>query len=450
MSALDPIREVDLAARWEAVEQASGRENLVELFGHIRMIYERDKPRLALEGGFQKFVTPFQGDPDRFISDVLEPIADVAALIADSTTIEKRFGPSAAAAVRSLERIDNKDWMPPVLLRLWKGGAVDREASAEFLRQLERLAYFMFVCRYGVNDRIARFAAVMDEYDPRPGRGAPTAGIELTDAEQAQFIAALRGPLYLKSRVCKPVLQRLDEALSSGGASYDQLVSIEHVLPQSVAEGSRWWALFPDKQQRDDWVHRLANLVFLTRRINTRASNWDFDRKKQEYFASKDGTAPFPLTQGVLQTEEWSVEHLAARQEKLIGKLAEVWQLKPASANGPHELDSLLADAAAERRTKAPRAELRVLVQEGLLRGGQRLFLVDYQGRRVAQYEATVSGEQLAFEGQTYAMSHLAQQLLKKVGFQSDSVRGPAHWVTDKNVSIKDLWQQVIDRKTGE
>jgi hypothetical protein len=124
-------------------------------------------------------------------------------------------------------------------------------------------------------------------------------------------------------------LQRLDEALSSGGASYDELVSIEHVLPQTVDEESQWAELFPEEAQRAEWTHRLANLVFLTRRINTRASNWDFERKKKEYFTSKDGTSPFPLTQGVLQTEKWTVDHLTSRQDALLGTLCKVWQLKP-------------------------------------------------------------------------------------------------------------------------
>jgi hypothetical protein len=111
--------------------------------------------------------------------------------------------------------------------------------------------------------------------------------------------------------------------LSSGGASYDELISIEHVLPQTVDEKSEWAELFPDEVQRADWTHRFANLVFLTRRINTRASNWDFERKK-EYFVSKDGTSPFPLTQGVLQIPQWTLEHLQTRQATLIGKLSDV------------------------------------------------------------------------------------------------------------------------------
>jgi hypothetical protein len=107
------------------------------------------------------------------------------------------------------------------------------------------------------------------------------------------------------------------------------LVSIEHVLPQTVNEKSEWAKLFPDEAQRAEWTHRVANLVLLTRRINTRASNWDFERKKKEYFGSKDGTSPFVLTQGVLQTSQWTLDHLQTRQKTLIDKLGTVWQLKP-------------------------------------------------------------------------------------------------------------------------
>ncbi len=112
------------------------------------------------------------------------------------------------------------------------------------------------------------------------------------------------------------------------------------------------------------------------------------------------------------------------------------------------ELEQLLKEAMAERRTKAPKANLKALIQAGFLRNGERLYLVDYQGKRVSQYEATISGALLEFKGQHYTMSNLAQELLKKVGFKSDSVRGPSHWVTAKNVSIKDLWQQLLDKQT--
>jgi hypothetical protein len=319
--------EASLANRWEEVEQELGRERMVELFGHIRMIYERDKPRLALEAGFPKFVPPFTEDADGFISNVLEPLADVWLLLTDTARVQKHFGSEAAKAVHSLDRIDNKDWLPPVLLRMWKWEHDESSAIAGFLIALERLAYFLFVTRAGVNDRIARFAAVMDEFEPRLGKEKAASGVSLSDAEQQQFVRVISGPLYQISRICKPVMQRLDEALSSGGASYDKLVSIEHVLPQTVDDDSEWVVLFPDEEDRSRWTHRLANLVFLTHRINTRASNWDFERKKKEYFASSDGSSPFVITQGVLQTEKWTPEHLYLRQRQLVERICEVWQL---------------------------------------------------------------------------------------------------------------------------
>lgn len=291
------------------------------------MIYERDKPRLALEAGFRKFVPPFSGNADGFISDILEPLADAWLLLMDTVRVQKHFGIEAAKAVRSLDRIDNKDWLPPVLLRIWKSQQDDSAAIAKYLVALERLAYFLFVARAGVNDRISRFAAAMDEFEPRQGKEKPVSGLGLSDTEQGRFVSVLSGPLYQISRVCRPVMQRLDEALSSGGASYDELVSIEHVLPQTVDDGSEWATLFPDEQERADWTHRLANLVFLTHRINTRASNWDFERKKKEYFASSDGSSPFVITQGVLQTNKWTPEHLSIRQTQLLEKLCQVWQL---------------------------------------------------------------------------------------------------------------------------
>jgi hypothetical protein len=323
-----PALETSLAKRWEAVELELGRDAFVELFGHIRMIFERDKPRSALESAFKAVVPPFAGDAETFVSKVLEPIADAYALLGNDSEVRIRFSTEVAKAVRSLQRIDSKDWMAPALLRLWTCQPGESLAVGRFLVDLERVAYSLFVTRADVNERIARFAGVMDEFQPRPGRPGTPTGLALTSEEQKQFVEALSAPLYTKSRVCKPVLQRLDEALSSGGAAYDELiVSIEHVLPQTVDPKSEWAVIFPNEAERDHWTHRIANLVFLTRRINTRASNWPFAKKKAEYFTGKDGVSPFPLTQGVRQTDTWEPVVLEARQEKLVSRLCDIWRL---------------------------------------------------------------------------------------------------------------------------
>ncbi len=76
-------------------------------------------------------------------------------------------------------------------------------------------------------------------------------------------------------------------------------------------------------------MHKLANLVLLTHRKNSQASNYDFSVKQEKYFISKGGVSNYSLTSQVLamKNKRWTPETLAARQTELIGKLAELWRL---------------------------------------------------------------------------------------------------------------------------
>lgn len=123
---------------------------------------------------------------------------------------------------------------------------------------------------------------------------------------------------------------------------------------------------------------------------------------------------------------------------------------KKSPSGSDADLDALLAEslAIATARSKAPKADLQLLAQKGVLRNGQKLYLIDYQGNRVQKISASLSGADLIYNGQRYSMSNLAQQLLGQAGFKSNSVRGPAHWVTDDGKTVKDLWQQYLDSQS--
>lgn len=124
-----------------------------------------------------------------------------------------------------------------------------------------------------------------------------------------------------------PLLLRLDGLLADKGATYEhKVLSIEHVLPQTPATDSIWLTWFPEEEDRELWTHRLANLVLLSRQKNTQAQNFDFERKKQEYFQRK-GVATFALTSQVLNQAEWTPDVLKKRQYDLIGLLKSEWRL---------------------------------------------------------------------------------------------------------------------------
>ena len=93
-----------------------------------------------------------------------------------------------------------------------------------------------------------------------------------------------------------------------------------------LPEGSEWLTWFLDDDERNQWTHRLANLVLVSFRKNTRASNWEFDKKKAEYF-QHGGVAPFALTMQVVNEKEWTPAVLERRETELINKLKTEWRL---------------------------------------------------------------------------------------------------------------------------
>ena len=322
------VQEDALSTRWEEIELALDRDRFSDLFTHIRMIFQREKPRSALEVGFPEFVRPFQGDPKEFISGTLEPYAEAFTLAEDRDRIKRRFDARTTSLLRSLNRLDNKDWVPPLLLRLKQYSENECVDVPDFIIKLERLAYYLFVTRSDVNARMSRYADVLDQIDPREGRTPRSTGLEFSDEDTRCFLDALDAPIYLKSRVVKPLLLRLDMALSDGSAVYDYpTISVEHVCPQTIEPGSQWGDWFSDLKAQNDWVHRAANLVLLTHRKNSSARNWDLNRKKSAYFV-KDDACPFLLTQQVLDATEWTPRTLEARQKEVLRTLSKSWGIE--------------------------------------------------------------------------------------------------------------------------
>jgi hypothetical protein len=105
------------------------------------------------------------------------------------------------------------------------------------------------------------------------------------------------------------------------------------------------------------------------------------------------------------------------------------------------ELDSL---PDRKPRKRAPKTDLRLLVRLGKLQEGQELVLVDYRRQSHREFKAAISGGDLLYKGRLYSMSALAEQLLKKAGYESDSVRGPEHWATASGSLVSEIWQEAL------
>ena len=310
---------------WEDIEEDLGREEFRDLFAHIRMIYARSKARGNLTREFREGVL-HNVSGQEFIDSILTPMANAYGIISRAEYESVGNPENVNTYLRHLGRIDNFDWVPPAIAFFCR----EMENQAEltwFIRDLERLSYAMFILRWNINDRVSRYARLLSEIKEGGDLRAEGSALQLSQDERVLVRGELDGPVYLQTRVCMPLLLRLDSLLAGTGATYERKVlSVEHVLPQTPIEGSAWLDWFPDPEQRDIWTHRLANLVLLSRRKNSQAQNYDFERKKTEYF-QRNGVTTFAITSKVLLREDWTPGVLVERQKELTSILADEWRL---------------------------------------------------------------------------------------------------------------------------
>jgi hypothetical protein len=318
----------DYNDRWEDMEVLLGRAGFNDLFTYVRMLYAKDKAKRALLEEFRTHVLSSVPSPKILIEQVLEPYA-----IALETIKKSNYEASANAGdvntyLRWLNRIDNSDWIPPAIYFL-SHQKHNPDYVLWFFKKLERLAAFMHICSKNINQRIDRYTELIEGLEKPHGPAHPALEVELTEDEKLSMRQQLNGNVYeLTARRRNYIMLRLDAFMSDGAASYDHsILTIEHVLPQTVDLGSDWATNWPDADERSAWVHRIANLVPLNQRRNSTARNFDFDRKKTAYFSGPKQVSSYVLTTQVLNEANWTPDILEERQEALMAVLVENWEL---------------------------------------------------------------------------------------------------------------------------
>lgn len=324
-----PDKQDEVTERWEELEVQTGRDGFAELFGHIRMIFAKEKARRTLLEEFREQVIKKYESPETLMSTVVEPFAEAYLIAKKCQYLSTTNAADVNALLKWLNRIENSDWLPSAIKFLATQGK-NADYVLWFFRKLERLASFMHICGYDVNQRIERYASVLAALEGAHSMESPISAVQLTDEEKSKMLQVVDGDIYLMTaRRRNHLLLRLDAFVGDGAATYDNgLLTIEHVLPQTVDLASDWQKLWPDEALRKRWVHRLANLVPLTQKRNSQAQNYDFDKKKSAYFGGKHGVSSYVLTTQVLNASNWTPAVVEQRQSDLIDVLAARWDLK--------------------------------------------------------------------------------------------------------------------------
>ena len=321
----------DYTEKWEEIETALGREAFNDLFGHIRMIKMKCKAKKSLQEEFYKFVlTNINNDTAiDFIDKILEPYAEAYDAIKKSAYSSTESADKVNNILKWLNKIDNSDWLPPAMV-FYCQHKNEPNALLVFFEKLERLASYMRINSYDINHRIDRYSNLLSDLQDENDDSIYGESIELSATEQNEFISELNSDIYKMTGAKRNYLiLRLDAFMSDGAASYKyNVLSIEHVLPQTVSSGSEWEITWNDLEERTYWLNKIGNLIPLTRRHNSKAQNYDFTTKKEKYFKNSDtGVTSYALATDVLNYTEWTPETVKKRQQKLIDIYKKGWDL---------------------------------------------------------------------------------------------------------------------------
>jgi len=293
-------------------------------------MYHKSSAHTTVLEDFRRYVVPIASDAQHLVDDLILPLGAAYHIVARATYEHER--PELARRIneqlRWLNEIDNSDWIPPAISYMARYHQ-QPERLAPFLTKLECLATSLMVRRQYRHRRIPRYAAILQAIEQGEDLSKSTSPIHLNTHEREDTVNTLNGDFYLMPATPRNyVLRRLDSSLAGTAAVYERrTMTVEHVLPRHPEAGSEWARWYPTAELHAKWIHRLGNLVLLTRYKNVAASNYDFAKKKATYFAGHGGVSPFALTTQVLHEREWTPEVVERRQTDLIAHLRALWQL---------------------------------------------------------------------------------------------------------------------------
>lgn len=345
IGSLPKEKQQEYTEKWEGLEELTGRDGFNEVFTHTRTIFVKERQKKTLREEFEEYILKTVS-PKRLIDDYLVPYTNAYVQLKNCEFTATHHADEVNGLLFWLNKTNNSDWMPPAIKFLAEHPN-DSEYVLWFIRKLERLASYLLVTAQDVNHRVDRYKWLLVEMEGRPDSTltSPLRNIELTDWEKEHFRQTLDGEIYtMTAQRRNYIIQRLDSFMSDGGASYNQkLFTIEHVLPQHPPVHGSWPELWPDEQERMNWLNRIANLVPLTRQRNSAAQNYGFTTKKEKYFQSKGGTSSYVLTTQVINEPKWTPDVVKKRQETLNEVFAEKWELSPSRQSETDEGLFLLA-----------------------------------------------------------------------------------------------------------
>jgi len=300
----------DFTARW--VESKLGSKQRQTAFSGIQRIYESDYENSPIKKKIEVFYSDLERDLG-YYSRIVEP----------DERIEDH---GIRGRIKFVAALGNLRYSTTLLLAIFRcfdyGGGKPSDEMVALLESYERYALSIWLQprRRFVSAPI--YQAVRHLRDRNPGdakREFSLADDELIqlserfDSKLENSVAKLLLAVYvwIGEGVEDVVSQRLDLGRST----------LEHIMPVIPMAGTNWLTNISD-EFREEYTERLGNMTLLTNKMNSRAKNSDFTKKKVHYAKTLLG-----MTRELAGLETISEDFIRQRHDAIVKALREHWDL---------------------------------------------------------------------------------------------------------------------------
>lgn len=305
----------EYARKWEELEENFG-DKFDRFLNFIRNILVKDKARKNLLEEFEEEI---------YKKNRLEMGVETIDLLAKYDSYYEKIinfnGSELDNSTKNLITImkagfNSEDWIPPLLYYYDKYGY---DNIFEFVKKLDNRFAGDWIARQTPTYRYESMSNIIRTIEKSNNSKEVIENREVFKVDSNYYLTQLSGRVY-GERYSKYLLlkaeflQRDNEVVHIN--SYNNL-SVEHVLPQNPKEDSIWKSLFSD-EDREEFTHKLGNLVLINKRKNSKLSNSDFEEKKEKYLVGSMDI--FKSSKVFLENcNTWDKETISKRQDLLLG-----------------------------------------------------------------------------------------------------------------------------------
>lgn len=299
---------------WESMENDLGSDDFENLISFIRTIEVKEKPKEDILKEYNKLI--FDTGKIKRGKDFIVYVQSYR-FIYEKLIYEKDvdLGTNTVSFKNLLQLmidfLPSNEWIPALLLYYKK---FNTDKLFEFLQKLENKFVADWIIALTPTKRTVNLNAILKDIEAS-GKCENVLSSANLDFDKAALTNELNQDTYGK-RHAKYVLLKLEYLESEQNIERKySTISVEHVLPQNPDSSSNWVKIF-DEELRNNFTNKLSNLILLSHKKNSSASNLDFEDKKSKYINGR--ITDLARSQKVITYKQWTPDVLKNRQEDII------------------------------------------------------------------------------------------------------------------------------------